>query len=361
MQLHTLNSAGISNTQLHITFGTMLICQFIKVLQSSFPNCAEDVFDLIRPYLNQRTTQSLEIENKPSTLNMGSSPAVLLPKTSSMLADRYISNPRNCCCSMQQCSSAPSRSLVVADRMPLQKSRQRPFYIALGILIFLNFYLLIHAAILMKFFKLINIIQDSMTSFVMVSFIDISLLVCFISYLAIIWYKRFRKLNWNQSFATILQCFLLACSLVEVNQSILTRMYVNNYNPTVTSFLKDGIDKYSKSDEIRAKIDWIQNEFSCCGYSWNATKDWSNSSFVFPTSCCKLVSSNCTESVRYHNNCISVMSTTVKPILYSFLWTSLVIAVFRLFFLIYVCIVFYITPAVRSTNQNSIENVFTIT
>ena len=356
-----MNSAGVSNSQFHVNFGTILLSQFIKALNASVPN-GDVIFEQLQPYLNeQRTTSSLAITSDFLPLDVDLIASANQATTTASLSNKYLSNPRKCCCAVQQCSSAPRPTVRSVNNKACNWIRQRPFLIAMGILCFVNMFQLTHSAVLMKYFKVINIIQETVAHFIMVAFINISLLVCFLVYIVIICYQRAGKPGWNQSFSTIVQCFLLACSLVEINQSVLTKSYISDYEAVTTSFFKSGIKNYDNKNEVRIKIDWIQKEFSCCGYSGNATKDWLNSSISFPASCCKPDILNCTDVGHYERSCLGNMQTTIQPILHSFMWTSILTGVFHLFFIIYVCILFNVLRSnVRRNNRTSVGTAFTI-
>lgn len=343
----------------------MLLCHFIKAFKASFPHNEEEIFESVRPYLNEHQTSILAIQNDQHRSDLELRPAPL-----ALLNNRYLGNPRKCCCSIQQCSSTMRRPALAARRSKMHVTRQKTFCIFLGVLNFLNFFQLIHTTVLMKYFKLINISQDTVTHFIMVSFVDLGLLVCFIPYLVIVWYKRIGQPTWNQSFATILQCFLLSCSLVEIIQSVLTKSYVSDYEAGMTSFFENGIAKYNHGERsgmqrnVRQEwkgVDWIQREFGCCGYSMNATEDWSNSSVLFPISCCQPSVLKCTEAQRYTENCVSLTSAVIRPMLFSFLWTSVINGVSRIFFIVCVCVMFYLPGSrLRTTNNVSHESIFII-
>ena len=329
---------GVPNSQLHVNFGTVLLCQFIKALQSNIQP-VDNILEQLQSFLDQQApTGSVRKQLLPQSESVNS--LAIQPRSLPSLNNIYYSNRRNCCCSVQQCST--SARLAARIEMPRNRTRERPFFIALVMLNVINVFLLVHCAVLMDYFRVINIIKMTVANFIMLSFIDMALLVCLVAYLIIAFVKRIGKRGWNQSFGTILQCFLLACTIVEVTQSILARSYVNNYEATSTSFMKSGIVNYNESKEITSKIDWIQREFSCCGYSGNATDDWLKLSGVFPKSCCQLDYRNCSETVRYKESCVARMKATVQPILTSFIWTSILSGTFHILFIIYVCILFNI-------------------
>ena len=247
---------------------------------------------------------------------------------------------KSCCCAVQQCSASSRRHTFQAE-VPVVRARQRPFYISLGVLSFVNVFLLVHCAVLMKYFKMINITQESVANFIWISYSNEILLIFMMAYIIAMFCIRRGKRRWNQSFHTTLQCFLLACALVEYAEGVLARQFINDYTSISTSFMKSGISNYNQSEEIRSKIDWIQSEFSCCGYSSNATADWLNAASLFPISCCPSNNWKCSETKRFKRSCLAQMRTAVSPVLLSFAWTSILSGVFHSYFILYVCILFH--------------------
>jgi len=343
--LHVLNSLGVSNSKLHINFGTILRSQFIKALKSSVQD-GDLIMEQLQSYL-QHKTPTFSPRRELLSSQEGFPPMPMLPQIIISSSNEFNFKHRSCCCSVQQCSGS-SRRYTLQTEFPVVQARQRPFYISLGVLSFINVFLLVHCAVLREYSKLINITQEAVVNFIWISYSNIALLIFMMAYIITTFYIRRGKRGWNQSFHTTLQCFLLACALVEFAEGVLARQFINNYTSISTSFMKSGISSYNQSEESRGKIDWIQSEFSCCGFSSNATADWLNVTLLFPMSCCPSNNWKCSEAEHFRRNCLAQMSAAVSPVLTSFAWTSILSGVFHSYFILYVCIIFH----VQRTNAN---------
>lgn len=371
-QVHLFDSIGIDTNKLHVSFGTILLSQFIKALRSNKQD-EKEVLEQLRPYLNNDLASPLA--TRRSTLMELAVPFAAGVRGSASQRDlcMILNTQQRCCCSVKQCSTAVEqmRNRHLSPRslnLSRDKARERPFYIVLWVFIMVNLVEMVFATVLMKYYKVVNIAHEQTVPFVMLAFIEIALLFFCTCYLIVNWYRRINKRGWNQSFPTILQCFLLSCFLVEIYEVVLTKSYIKEFDGSMNKFLQNGIDRYSENNLLRSKIDWTQTQFGCCGYSGNVTHDWFNFTQSMPvigqlpTSCCNSIQSRCVIQNGNFKPCPISIAEGLLPVLNAFSCTTIFCSVFHLVFMVYLCLIFYVfrTQEQGRSLSPSVQTIFTI-
>ena len=370
--MHLFDSIGIDTNKLHVSFGTILLSHFIKALRSNKQD-EKGVLEQLRPYLSNDLASALS--TRRSTMMELAVPLAAGERGSASQRDLCVilNTQQRCCCSVKQCSTAVERmhnrhSSLRSLNVSRDKTRERPFYIALLVFIMVNLVEMVFATVLMKDYKVINVAHEQTVPFVMLAFVEIALMFFCTCYLVVNWYRRINKRGWNQSFATILQCFLLSCFLVEIYEVVLTKSYIKEFDVSMKKFLRNGIDSYSENSLLRSKVDWTQIQFECCGYSGNVTHDWLNFTQSMPVigqlpaSCCNSIQSRCIIQNGNFKSCPASIAEGLLPILNAFSCITIFCSVFHLVSMVYLCLLFYVfrTRERGRSLSPSVQTIFTI-
>ena len=355
-QVHTLNDIGVVTTNLHVSFGTLLLSRFIKILRSNNQDESE-VLPNLRSFARPSILSPIDIRQS-GLMNMA------LPAN----VDQYRNVTGRCCCSVRQCSAARER-VPSQPQSSRDMTRERPFYIILGICLFINAFEFVHALVIMRHFKVISIARDQTAHFILVAFIEVALLFFCSCYLLINCYRRRNKATWNQSFASILQCFLLACFLVEINEAVLAKSYAGQYTSTMKSFFNNEMNSTAHASIVTEKLNWIQRRYNCCVQTSNISEEERHTKLkalsptTSPSKCCPTSSPHCEMTdLESLSSCYSVLRSIIIPLIQSFAWTNIACSVLRIFYLLYICILFFVFRRLRQpANSASIQTIFTMT
>ncbi len=280
---------------------------------------------------------------------------------------------QGCSCVIKDCSSSRD---CHGDREQQQQqrvgatnvTRKWHFYAISSFVLIFNIVQLIHSSVIIPEYKHINIGGEQIASFVLLAFIDISLIAFSSAYVLINFIRRLSKRDWNQSFATILQCFMLACFIVEGLQSILISTYCKDIQSNTKELFVKGIPQYTSSTSQKGQIDWVQRNFQCCGFTQNSTADWlifSNTSATssLPVSCCStLIGHNeCSVVESFAESCPIAVEDYLSGLMRGFMCTTVCCCVIHVFFMAYVCGTFHFYRSRhRETNSDSVLTIFSM-
>eukprot|EP00794_Sanderia_malayensis_P011978 gene11978-13215_t len=353
--IHLLNNAGVDTSRMHFAFGPLLMSSFIKTIRSNDYDEKEilrqlqpRIGDLPRLPAIDQSSMSISLAatgfnssgNDNSGINNGN-------------ICRLFDRQHGCSCAVAQCSTATPRATSSLSIEPVTQPLISPaigndtkLYAISFIVILCNIVQCSHSSVIVQDYKIINVGAESMAPFVLIAFINIALVGCLSAYVLWCILQRLFKHGWSRSYTTILQCFLLVCLLAEVNQMILTAVYVKNLKSTANDVFIKAIPVYNTSQSHRERINYIQGTFHCCGFTSNATRDWSiwnnnTATSSLPASCCSSDVSNgaCDVTQKYSQSCPVAVHEVLFDMIEGFLCTTVCCGIAHLMLMLYIVLI----------------------
>lgn len=270
---------------------------------------------------------------------------------------------QKCCCAVQACSSAAkqhNQPVLLPDQEAVVSTRGHHFYLTLHMLLLFNTIELVYSLIIIIDYKLVSIGSDKIVSLVMLTVTSACLISWSSSYVIINFIRRRSMNSWNQSFATILQGFLLACFLTEGFQALLVVSYTKSVRQSTEHVFVTGIPLYTSDNLQKERIDWIQTQFTCCGFTANATADWmfgnsSTATSILPNSCCSLGISRTKCSTKEYSynvkNCPVAVEDALSGLLNGYTWICILGSISHFIYLLYIYRVFYLYRSIKKQNH----------